>query len=112
MAHLALDPDPPAVQLHELLGERQAEPRALLRAGVLPANLAELLEDGRLVLGRDPDPRVADGDGDDASAAVAVRPTRPPSGVNFTALERRFSRICFTFRSSATMSPTRCPRSG
>ena len=42
-----------------------------------------------------------------SSAAVAVRPTRPPSGVNFTALERRFSRICLTFRSSATMSPTR-----
>ena len=41
------------------------------------------------------------------SAAVAVRPTRPPSGVNFTALERRFSRICLTFRSSATMSATR-----
>ena len=41
------------------------------------------------------------------SAAVAVRPTRPPSGVNFTALDRRFSRICLTFRSSATMSPSR-----
>jgi hypothetical protein len=40
------------------------------------------------------------------SAAVTVTPTRPPSGVNFTALERRFNRICFTFRSSATMSAT------
>jgi hypothetical protein len=54
------------MQLHELLGQRQAEPRALLRASVVPADLAELLEDGRLVLGRDPDPRVADGDGDEA----------------------------------------------
>src|SRR5262245_18933826 len=41
------------------------------------------------------------------SAAVAARPTRPPSGVNFTAFDRRFSRICLTFRSSATMSPSR-----
>src|SRR5262249_39429771 len=64
VTYLALDPDPPPVQLHELLGQRQPEPRALLLAGVVPADLAELLEDGRLVLGRDPDPRVADGDRD------------------------------------------------
>jgi hypothetical protein len=61
---LALDPDPPAVQLHELLSERQPEPRALLLAGMLAPNLAELLEDRRLILGRDPDARIADGDRD------------------------------------------------
>ncbi len=54
------------MQLHELLGQRQPESRALLRAGVVAPDLAELLEDGRLVLGRDPDPRVADRDGDGA----------------------------------------------
>src|SRR5262249_919296 len=35
LTHLALDPDPSAVQLHKLLGQRQPEPRALLLAGVL-----------------------------------------------------------------------------
>src|SRR5262245_21830947 len=64
MARLALNPDPPAVQLHELLRERQPEPGALLLAGVVSPDLAELLEDRRLILGRDPDPRVADGDRD------------------------------------------------
>jgi hypothetical protein len=63
---VAFNPDPSAVELHELLGQRQPEPRALLLAGVLPPDLAELLEDRRLVLGRDPDPRVANGDRDEA----------------------------------------------
>ena len=31
---------------------------------------------------------------------------RPPSGVNLTALDSRFSRICFSLRSSATISPS------
>jgi hypothetical protein len=66
LAHLALDPDPSTMQLHELLGQGQAEPRALLLAGVLTPHLAELLEDRRLILGRDPDSGVADGDGDHA----------------------------------------------
>src|SRR5262249_23237047 len=56
-AHLALDPDPTPVQLHELLGQRQPEAGPLLLAGVVAANLAELLEDRRLILGGDPDPR-------------------------------------------------------
>jgi hypothetical protein len=54
------------VQLHELLGQRQPEPRALLPAGVVPADLAEFLEDGCLVLGRNSDPRVGDRNLDDA----------------------------------------------
>src|SRR5262249_13002284 len=65
LAHPALDPDPPPVKLHELLGQRQPEPRALLLAGVVAANLAELLKDRRLIFGGDPDPRVADRDRDD-----------------------------------------------
>src|SRR5262245_61019658 len=58
MAHLTLDPDSSPVQLHKLLGQRQAESRPLLLAGVVPPDLAELLEDGGLILGRDPDSRV------------------------------------------------------
>src|SRR5262249_42550745 len=64
LAYLAVHPDPAPVQFDELLGERQPEPRALLLAGVVPADLAELLEDGRLILRRDPDPRVMHGDRD------------------------------------------------
>ena len=48
------------------LAKRQPESRALLLPSVLAPDLAELLEDGRLILGRDPDPGVADGNGDDA----------------------------------------------
>src|SRR5262249_14672944 len=66
LAYLAFNPDPPPMQLHELLRQRQAEPGALLLAGVVPPDLAKLLEDGRLILERDPDPCVADGDRDDA----------------------------------------------
>src|SRR5262245_27564781 len=64
VAHLAFNPDPPPVELHELLGQRQSEPRALLLPRVVPADLTELLEDRRLIFGRDPNARVADGDGD------------------------------------------------
>jgi hypothetical protein len=32
------------------------------------------------------------------SLATALTPTLPPSGVNFTALDSRFSRICCTAR--------------
>src|SRR5262249_52396021 len=64
LAHVTLDPDPPAVELHELPSQRQPEPRALLLASIVPPDLAELLEDRRLILGRNPDPRVTDGDRD------------------------------------------------
>src|SRR5216683_5516496 len=41
------------------------------------------------------------------SVRLAFRLIRPPSGVNLTALDRRFSRICLTLRSSPTTSPSR-----
>src|SRR5215831_18482404 len=41
------------------------------------------------------------------SVLLAVMLIRPPSGVNFTALERRLRRICLIFRSSPTYSPSR-----
>src|SRR3970282_907754 len=46
----------------ELLRERQPEAGALALSGVVGPDLAELLEDGLLVLGGDADPGVADGD--------------------------------------------------
>jgi anti-sigma factor RsiW len=57
LAHLARDPDASAVELDELLRQRepQAGPLLLLRTA---AHLTELLEDRRLVGGSDPDPRV------------------------------------------------------
>ena len=39
------------------------------------------------------------------SASLAFIPILPPSGVNFTALERRLRRICLILRSSPTKSP-------
>ena len=57
-ARLALDPDPAAVQLDELLRQGQAEARALLLAHLVAPHLAELFEDGRLVFRGDPDAEV------------------------------------------------------
>src|SRR5262249_56059933 len=81
LADPALDPDPPPVQLHELLGQRQSEPGALLFAGIIPPDLAELLEDGRLVFGRNADACVADRDRDHAlgrCGGAAPPPSPPP----------------------------------
>ena len=58
------------MQLDELLRESQPEARAFLLARLVAPNLAELLEDGRLVLRADADPGVADRDLD--------RPFREP----------------------------------
>src|SRR5713226_1792723 len=65
-ARLALDPDPASMQLDELLRQGQAQARAFLLARLVAPHLAELLEDGGLVLGGDPDPGVGDGDLDRA----------------------------------------------
>jgi transposase-like protein len=59
LAHLALDPDPPAVQLDELPTQGQPQPRALhlLRRR---SHLLELLEHLLLIFRSDADPGVAD----------------------------------------------------
>src|SRR4029079_1261762 len=61
LPELAVHPDAPPVELDEAL--RQGQPQAgavtLLLAG---GGLLELLEDPRLILGRDARPRVGDGD--------------------------------------------------
>ena len=77
--NLALHPDPTSVKLDELPAERQAE-AGPLRLLVRLADLTKFLEHGVVVLGRD-----------DTSMV-------PPSGVNFTALESKFRRTCFTLR--------------
>src|SRR6185503_15141666 len=61
-AQLALDPDPAVMQLHELLRQGQPKPGAFQLPRIIGPHLAELLEDGRLVLGSDPDAGVGDGD--------------------------------------------------
>src|SRR6185503_14285144 len=65
-AQLALDPHPAVVQLHELLRQGQPEARAFLLARLVAPHLAELLEDGCLVLGSNPDPGIGDRDRDRA----------------------------------------------
>src|SRR5262245_39699924 len=85
LAHVTLDPDSAPVQLRELLGQGESEPRALLLPGVVPPDLAELLEEDRLVLGAIPISVSLTAVVKAPSAAVALRPTRPPSVVNFTA---------------------------
>src|SRR5262245_51385152 len=59
LAHLALHPDPPAVQFDELTAQGQPQPRPF-RLLVGRPDLAELLEYRVLVLGRDPNAGVDD----------------------------------------------------
>src|SRR5262249_38332672 len=61
LAQLALNSKPTPGHLMYLRGHVPGGPRPLLPSGVVPADLTELLEDRRLILRRDPDPRVADG---------------------------------------------------
>src|SRR6266404_6265428 len=61
-----------AVQLDELLGQGQPEARAL-RLLVRRPHLAELLEDGRMILWRDADPGVGDGDLDQAVLPASLQ---------------------------------------
>ena len=61
LSYLALHPDPAAMQLDKLAGEGQPEPGAFDLLVRRP-QLAELLEDRLLILGRDASPSVRDGD--------------------------------------------------
>src|SRR4029450_1662404 len=78
LAQVALDPDLAAVQLDELLREGQPEARAFLLACLIAPHLAELLEDGRLILGGDPDPGVGDGDLDRAVFPAGLKADPAP----------------------------------
>jgi hypothetical protein len=78
------------VQLHQCLGNRQAEAGALLPARKPGIDLAEGRErEGDLRL-RHADAGIADADADPPSAsALAVTATLPPAGVNLMALLMR-----------------------
>ena len=100
----ALDPDPPAVQLDEALGQRQARApcprptRAGRRAG-RPRRSAPGPP-------RDPDPGVAHGDDASSPTTPRARPPTRPTGVNLTALVSRFTTTCLSLISSAHTTPT------
>src|SRR5262245_45837370 len=57
--YLALDPDPPAMQLDELPAQGKAQPGAFLLRRADP-HLTKFLEDSLQVFRRDSDPRIAD----------------------------------------------------
>ena len=61
-AYFALHPDPSSMQLDELLGQRQTKSCPFALVLIVAADLAKLLEDPWLVLGRDADAGVADRD--------------------------------------------------
>ncbi len=90
-----------AVHFDERLGDGEAKARSLVPLGQLAFDLLEWpAELAQCVFGN-ADAGVLDGDGDHAAAHAALTVTAPPSGVNFTALERRLSAICLSARRSA-----------
>ena len=93
LALLGLDPDPPAVPLDDVAGDRQPEARSRRpprSAGTV--DLVEALEDPRPVGLRDPDAVVRDRRHDLRRRPRRTRdPTSPPSGLNLTALWTRLT---------------------
>ena len=87
MAELALEPDPPAVELHEPLRKRQAQPGPLAMSDPRLA-LLELLEDALPVLGSDAGPVSMTETPDSPLTRVALTSTSPPAGVEFIASPR------------------------
>src|SRR4029450_3050872 len=75
-ADLALDPDPPTVQLDELPTERQPEPRALYLF-VPPPPLPKLLEHRLLVFRGDADAGIADCDFDQSVLCYSCKLDAP-----------------------------------
>src|SRR5581483_7652357 len=61
-ADLALEPQAAAHQLHQLPGQGQPEAGALVAAAAAVLDLRELLEDARLLVARDAEAVVANGD--------------------------------------------------
>ena len=85
LSGLALERDGPSHQLGEPARDREAEARAAEATGRRAVALPERLEERGGPIGRDADPRVADGDvevdgspGRDASLGARARPRRPP----------------------------------
>ena len=91
---LALDPDPAAVGLDDLLAD--GEPGAGAFVFLAGVEAAEELEDLGVELGLDADPVVADGEGDPSRPARRPRPRSRPRGraswLYFRPLPTRFAR--------------------
>ena len=76
-AFVGFDPDPAAVLLDDVPGDRQAETRpAGLAADAGSVDLVEALEDPRLGGPRDADPVVGDGDDDLVAGRIGRSPGR------------------------------------
>ena len=100
LAHLALDAQLAAVQLDQLLHQRQADARSLVAAPALPLDAVEPLEDARQLVLRNADAGVV--------TARSARPSRPvtetttlPASVNLNAFESRL-RTIFSHMSRST----------
>jgi len=105
LAEHAFDPDVPAMQLDKFLGKCQPETGSFPFLGGIGPHLPELFKYRLLMFGSDADARVADRYLYGIRAQRSINVDAPPSGVNFTALDRRLSRICLNFLSSPTASP-------
>ena len=77
-AHFARHPDFSSMQLDELLGEGQTKPCAFALVRIVIAHLAKLFEDPCLIVKRDADAGVADGDFYRAVGLLGVD-SNPPS---------------------------------
>ena len=95
------------MQFDKLLGQCQPKSSPFFLVSIVAPHLAKFLEDRCLILRGNPDPGVTDRDFYRAVGLPGLSSIRPPSGVNFTALERRLRRICLILRSSPTKSPSR-----
>ena len=94
------------MQLHELLHQREPDPRPRLRAGRRLVHLVEPLEDVGDLIGRDARARSrAPGVAPTSPSVESATCTVPPLGVNLMAFERRLVRIF------STASASNAPRS-
>ena len=105
LAQPAADIHLAAVQPHQALDDRQAEPGAVVAAVVGRARLEERLAEARQIVVADADAGVLDRERRcSAPSHCALTVTRPPRSVNLIALEIRLIRIWLNARWSATIS--------
>ncbi len=105
--HLTLDPDPSAMELDELARDGEAEPGAFDSSSPPSRPAGTPRTPPPDPPARCP-PRCRSPKSPPRRRARAARTSIcPPSGVNFSALDRRFSSTCFTLRSSARIIPRR-----
>jgi hypothetical protein len=97
LSELALQPDPPAAEYDELSGERQPE-AGVLDLLVRRPHLPEVLENRLLIAGGDADTSIGDGPIGEPSCSRALTSIRPPSGVNFKALDNRHREFAYRAR--------------